>query len=150
MINTAAIPTYNAVLGVSVGAGGCEGNGVRVAVGEWVGMGLDVSEGEANGAESTPRYVLSYELPYESDPGKTAVISHSPSAGGVHLYPNLPEVSLIRLLTIVTVLPSGPVAVNVTPTPVAFSGNGYCRNLYCIHSAMLVSEIQGVSFSAGD
>ncbi len=52
MTTAAAIPTYNVVFGVSVGGGGCEGEGLGVAVGcGVVGSGVGVAGDEGDGAD---------------------------------------------------------------------------------------------------
>ncbi len=63
MMATAAIATYNAVLGVSVGGGGCEGEGLTggAVVGAGVVGGAEVRGNEGDGAAVTPTWVSPYE-----------------------------------------------------------------------------------------
>ena len=60
------------------------------------------------------------------------MILYSPGIGGVHIFMNLPLVSLVTV-PISCVLPLGSIAVSFTGTPVAFVGIGFCMYKYSIH-----------------
>ena len=109
---------------------GCEGEGDRVgdAVAVGVGdVGVGVAEGETDGAGASvmPIAVSADDDQYEFDPSKLAMIVYLPSMGGCHKKLNIPLVSLVAE-PMSCVLPFGPIAVNFTVTPVAFSGIGFC------------------------
>ena len=72
--------------------GDTSGEDVAVGVGTGVMTGVAVTTGDVEGAGEacggpTSKYVVAYELPYDSVPSNLAVILYLPSIGGVHARP---------------------------------------------------------------